>query len=208
MQRAIQIQDQLAHRRTTFHQRDGSRQEWHAPAENWLDVTRASMAQFAAALSRSVFQGLPVIDDTGLKDAYSFNLHYESFNYAHTAPTRKQLSLRRQSSGAKPTRSETQSQKGYGRLFCDRSHRERSYGKLKSGFRTESLQSNATTQTFSASLVGTSFEADHEPEWRCTFSPRLSEHSLLSRSVATRLLFDVIDDRSISTGTFPFPLHS
>ena len=60
---------------------------WHAPAENWLDVTRASMAQFAAALSRSVFQGLPVIDDTGLKDAYSFNLHYESFNYAHTAPT-------------------------------------------------------------------------------------------------------------------------
>jgi len=49
---------------------------WHEPAESWLDVTRASMGQFAEGLSRWVFKGIPVTDDTGLKDVYSLNLHY------------------------------------------------------------------------------------------------------------------------------------
>ena len=61
---------------------------WHAPAESWLDVTRASMAQFAEGLSRWVFKGIPITDDTGLKDVYSFNLHYETFdNFPSPAPT-------------------------------------------------------------------------------------------------------------------------
>jgi len=54
---------------------------WRAPAENWLAVTRASMGQFAEGLSRRVFKGIPITDDTGLKDVYSFNLHYESLDY-------------------------------------------------------------------------------------------------------------------------------
>jgi uncharacterized protein (TIGR03435 family) len=60
---------------------------WHAPAENWLDVTRASMGQFAEGLSRWVFQGIPITDDTGLKDVYSLNLHYQSFNYTPSPAT-------------------------------------------------------------------------------------------------------------------------
>jgi uncharacterized protein (TIGR03435 family) len=60
---------------------------WHAPAENWLDVTRASIGQFAEGLSRSVFNGIPITDDTGLKDVYSFNLHYQSFNYTPSPAT-------------------------------------------------------------------------------------------------------------------------
>jgi uncharacterized protein (TIGR03435 family) len=60
---------------------------WHAPVENWLDVTRASMGQFAEGLSSRVFQGIPVTDDTGLKDVYSFNLHYQSFNYSPSPAT-------------------------------------------------------------------------------------------------------------------------
>ena len=39
------------------------------------------MGQLAKELSTWVFNGLPITDDTGLKDVYSFNLHYESFNY-------------------------------------------------------------------------------------------------------------------------------
>ena len=54
---------------------------WHAPAESWLDVTRASMGQFAEGLSRWAFKGIPITDDTGLKDVYSFNLHYQDPNY-------------------------------------------------------------------------------------------------------------------------------
>jgi uncharacterized protein (TIGR03435 family) len=53
---------------------------WHAPAESWLDVTRASMGQFAEGLSRWVFKGIPITDETGLKDVYSWNLHYETFD--------------------------------------------------------------------------------------------------------------------------------
>lgn len=60
---------------------------WHAPAENWLDVTRASMRQFAEGLSRSVFKGIPITDDTGLKDIYSFNLHFESLDYTPSPAT-------------------------------------------------------------------------------------------------------------------------
>jgi uncharacterized protein (TIGR03435 family) len=61
---------------------------WHAPAESWLDVTRASMGQFAEGLSRWVFKGIPITDDTGLKDVYSFNLHYLSLeNPFGAAPT-------------------------------------------------------------------------------------------------------------------------
>ncbi len=54
---------------------------WHFPAENRLDVTRTSMREFAEGLSRSVFQGIPVTDDTGLKDVYSFNLRFETPDY-------------------------------------------------------------------------------------------------------------------------------
>jgi len=39
------------------------------------------MGQFAKGLSRWVFQDIPITDDTGLKDVYSFTLHYESLNY-------------------------------------------------------------------------------------------------------------------------------
>ncbi len=60
---------------------------WHAPAENWMDIMRASMQQFSDGLSRSVFKGIPITDDTGLKDVYSFNLHYESLNYTAPAGT-------------------------------------------------------------------------------------------------------------------------
>jgi uncharacterized protein (TIGR03435 family) len=60
---------------------------WRAPSENWLDVTRASMGQFAEGLSRSVLKGMPITDDTGLKDIYSFNLHYESLNYMPSPAT-------------------------------------------------------------------------------------------------------------------------
>jgi uncharacterized protein (TIGR03435 family) len=38
------------------------------------------MGQFAEGLSRWVFKGIPITDDTGLKDVYSFNLHYESLD--------------------------------------------------------------------------------------------------------------------------------
>jgi uncharacterized protein (TIGR03435 family) len=48
----------------------------HAPAENWLDVTRASMVEFAAGLSKFELQGVPVTDDTGLKGIYSFNFAF------------------------------------------------------------------------------------------------------------------------------------
>jgi uncharacterized protein (TIGR03435 family) len=61
------------------------RRRW--PAENWLDVTRASMGQFAEGLSRSVFNGIPITDDTGLKDVYSFNLHYVSLDIPPGAAT-------------------------------------------------------------------------------------------------------------------------
>lgn len=60
---------------------------WHVPSENWLDVTRASMGQFADGLSRSVFKGMPITDDTGMKGIYSFNLHYESLNYTPSPAT-------------------------------------------------------------------------------------------------------------------------
>ena len=47
------------------------------------------MRQFAEGLSRWVFNGLPVTDDTGLKDLYSFNLHYQTlYNpFGPTTPT-------------------------------------------------------------------------------------------------------------------------
>jgi len=54
---------------------------WYAPAENRLDVTRASMREFAEGLSRWVFQGIPVTDETGLKGIYSFNLRFETPDY-------------------------------------------------------------------------------------------------------------------------------
>ena len=45
------------------------------------------MGKFAEGLSRWVFKGIPITDDTGLKDVYSFNLHYQSFNYTPSPAT-------------------------------------------------------------------------------------------------------------------------
>jgi uncharacterized protein (TIGR03435 family) len=66
-----------------------SRPTWRAPAENWLSVTRASMGRFAEGLSRWVFKGIPITDDTGLTDVYSFNLHYQSLDYSASPATRE-----------------------------------------------------------------------------------------------------------------------
>ena len=45
------------------------------------------MGQFAAGLSLWVFKGIPITDDTRLKDVYSFNLHYESLTYVPSPAT-------------------------------------------------------------------------------------------------------------------------
>jgi uncharacterized protein (TIGR03435 family) len=54
--------------------------------ESWLDVRKASMKVFAEGLSSADFNGVPMVDETGLNGVYSFNLHFDKNDTPQTAP--------------------------------------------------------------------------------------------------------------------------